>query len=84
MASKRGTARAFASPQTSVARSPILRHSIRQTVARFWQNPVARQADRGNRRRRRQGNHISEANLFLHGSTVAINTMLERTKERRC
>ncbi len=27
----------------------------------------------------RAGTHFSEAGLFLHGSTVAINTMLERT-----
>jgi N-methylhydantoinase A len=28
------------------------------------------------------GTHFSETNLFLHGSTVAINTMLERTGAR--
>ena len=28
------------------------------------------------------GSHFSDADLFLHGSTIAINTMLERTGAR--
>ena len=28
------------------------------------------------------GSHLSESDLFLHGSTIAINTMLERTGAR--